>query len=214
MSHEEISPSDWYTLLRSDDRAQRMEALTSVGRRGARWRSHERACETIGLERTGGAFSSEVRDAVLEALEDEDPKVRAEAALALAAWDDGVVAEALKERLTDPDERVRCAVIQSFGILTTAQATEELLEIAEMDPSPGVRAHALAAMAAVEGHPERETGDRGTPSAIRVGGGPSLGPRRVRDRLNAIEKGDASSYVRFLARRARREMKLEYREDA
>jgi cyclophilin family peptidyl-prolyl cis-trans isomerase/HEAT repeat protein len=66
--------------------------------------------------------------ALLTALEDKEPMVRANAARALGVAKDGRALEPLLKLLSDPDERVAASAINALGALAEAKAVSPLIE--------------------------------------------------------------------------------------
>jgi len=198
--------NDWYAVLTSGDQEARMDVLGEVGREAARQICARKHGTEEGAVGAPGLLSAELRDAVLENLTDENPEVRAEAALAAAAWNDEATATALEALLGEgEDEGVRQAAAQSISVVHSASASQKLLSIAEDEQSSSaLREQALASFAAIG---VRESAIE--PPSIAFGPARTRGRTRggiqsVEQRLAAIEgKKDVSPYVRFLAGRAR-----------
>lgn len=87
-----------------------------------------------------------VTDALVRALDDPDPAVRAVAAFGLGLRADPASAEALLRAMKDVDELVRARAVEAAGRLEDPAVREEVM-YAINDPSPRVRARAVAAPA-------------------------------------------------------------------
>jgi HEAT repeat protein len=198
--------SNWCAVLKNGSQEERMDALTEVGTEAAR----QICVRTHGMEEgpaePPGLLSAELRDAVLEHLKDASPEVKAEAALAAAAWNDEVTAAALQALLGEAeDDDVRRAAAQSLSAVYSASATGQLLTIAEDKRSgPALREQALASYAAVSTRASAAEAPSIVFGAVRTQGRTRGEAQSVEKRLAAIEKNDDETpYVRFLAARAR-----------
>ena len=197
----------WSRMLQDLDPRAQMEALTQIGRAYFRPEVGPREGKDIkGAIRVKGpakpGLPASLRDAILEKLQAEDPRIRAEAALALVHWRDKEAIEAIKQMLNDRDRTVRLAVIQTLATMGDAQFIPSLLEVAEGDPEELVRAHALSA---IEAMPEEEVVKvEGKPVKVRGAARTRGGAKTLAESLEQIADSDPSSYVAFLARRARK----------
>jgi HEAT repeat protein len=103
------------------------------------WQMHQVRTEA-GEVRVGteGCFRK-----LLEALDDEDPKVRRLAVCGLAACGDARAIDSLIERLSDPDEDIRTRVAVALGKIGDRRAAPALVAAASGDDLP-LRAAILA----------------------------------------------------------------------
>ena len=193
----------WSRMLEDPVPKVQMEALTQIGR--SYFRAPEGTLAEISLGgpvRTGGTeertLPRTLRDKIIEKLRSEDPDMRAEAVLALVHCQDEETADAILKILKDPESTVRLAAIQALAAMRQLQVTQDLFEVAESDLDELVRAHALAT---IEEMAEERT-DKTLASAVRTRGG-TIAPNPLA-RLDKISRSDPSSYVSFMARRARK----------
>ena len=85
-------------------------------------------------------------DALIRALGDSDPALRARAAFALASVQDGGAVPALLDLLGDPEPRVRADAAFALGQTADSTAAERLLEALAGESQPAVRRALLEAL--------------------------------------------------------------------
>ncbi len=97
-----------------------------------------------------GYVASEIEPiCLLNALQDENPEVRMAAAGSLASFPgNSDVFESLIEALSDPDEQVRCCVVDAFGYLGDSRALPAL-QVKLQDSSKEVRLFAKDSIAMI-----------------------------------------------------------------
>ena len=199
----------WERMLHDSDPKLQVEALTDIARsyflpevtlRDVKFG----ATHTAGLIRP--ELSTQLRDAVLEKLQADEPRIRAEASLALVHWRDDKTISALQQCLKDSDSIVRLVTVQALATMEDPRLVATLVEVAETDSDKSVRAHALAALNRVFHAKQEEEGEPPLTAARRT-----AGPVREREaaaqdpilaRLRRIEESDPSPHVRFLAQQA------------
>ena len=115
-------------------------------------------------------FSDGLVDVLMEALEDDDARVRAAAALALGRFlpDAPAVVGALEAVLGDPDLSVRESAVMSLGELgpNSASAIDALMKTYVSDTDPGARAGALEALARADAERAAQWVSDGLASAV------------------------------------------------
>lgn len=84
--------------------------------------------------------------ALIAALEDDDPDVRARAAFALGSVQDTAVVDALLARLSDPNPDVRADVAFALGQTSAADLSEALLDALAQETAPDVQRQLLIAL--------------------------------------------------------------------
>ena len=185
----------WSKMLQDQNPAVQMGALTQIGRAYFRPEVGQKGGENIrgaipakGLAKPG--LPASLRDAILEKLQADDPRIRAEAILSLVHWRDEHTVNAAKKALDDPDTTVRLAAIQSAAMIKQGELVEKLISIAKSDSEEIVRAKAVDAIKWIQ--KEEPTG------AVRTGGPAKRSFPYV---LQEIRKNDSSTYVKFLAGR-------------
>lgn len=190
---EERREKRWEDMLRDPDEAVRMRALTEIGRAYDLLRGPPSPLGdiTLGEAITQKRLPVVLRDSILEQFSSDDPRVRAEAALALIHWRDEDTLEALKRALNDPDVGVRLAAIQAVVETAPEELVEELVGVAEQDHAEIVRAKAVDAIKWLI--QKRGPAMKG---AVRTTDGH---PRTLAQVLEEIRHSDESSYVRFVA---------------
>ncbi|KAA3656233.1 MAG: TIR domain-containing protein [Chloroflexi bacterium] len=83
--------------------------------------------------------------------QDDDPDVRASAAVALGCLDDPNAIGALVEQLNHPDRFVRAGVLDALGQLKATSTVNQIIHIMRNDPISDVRAAAQNALCAIGG---------------------------------------------------------------
>ena len=96
----------------------------------------------LGLEAIGGSSSA---GAIIEIVDDPDPRVRADAVRALGRLRVGKAFRLVLARLDDPAPPVRAAAVGALADLGSRQAVKPVAEMTP-DPDPGVRAAAAYAL--------------------------------------------------------------------
>lgn len=195
----------WERMLSSPDKGEKLRALTEIGRAYELVRSRTSPLEDVWLGGEKAArrpeavgLSETLRNLVLEKLRSEDPRIRAEAVLALIHWRDETTLTALKQALDDSDVGVRLAAIQAAVETAPEALMHELVRVAKQDESEIVRAKAVDAIKwFVQKQEPSKTG------AVSIGGGPvrvrGYPVQNLAKVLEEIRREDESSYVRFVA---------------
>lgn len=196
----------WSRMLQDPVPETQLRALTEIGQAYLNPAATLEEVTFVGALKTKEIerpkLSTLLRDAVLGKLKAEDPNMRAEAALALVHWRDEKTIDSLRESLSDSDSTVRLAVVQAFAVMGEANYLPDLLEVAQNDPEELVRAHALLAIGRISKEAICDWEKESPSGAIRTRGGITmLKPVLV---LEQIIKLDNSSYVAFLAQKARK----------
>lgn len=142
--------------------------------------------EKVGAARDlATSRSSEARDALLKALEDPEPSVRQEAALALGFFKGKKGVLSLISMLTsEEDPAVKIAVVEALGQLKNRKATAQLAETL-WDPAVEVRLAASKALG--------QMGDPGATLALT---------ERLKDSSAAVRRTAAASMTRIGDHRA------------
>ena len=188
----------WSKMLQDLDPRAQMEALTQIGRAYFRPEVGPREKKDIkGAIRVKGpakpGLPASLRDAILEKLQAEDPRIRAEAALALVHWRDDEVINAIVEVLRrDPDTQVRMAAVHFVSLSQDERLMQPLIEVLTKDKDELVRAAAVDTARTIQ----RKLSKQEERGAVRTRGDLITGLNRA---LEEVKNTDPSSYVRYLA---------------